>query len=128
MNARCEDKSTETINVRLPVWRVLSELFLDTELDDRDYQQIAKVCDASPYTVKELEHILFNEVWPVLHANLYSVAGNWSGWNDEFLISHLSIKGRPVFSISWRFHPAKRFFLKDGWAKILKKMTKKLYQ
>src|SRR5688500_1297338 len=70
------------IEERAPVWIALSELFLDTELQDDDRERIAKTLAASPYSEKKLEEILRFEVTPVLKANLRCVAGEWSGFDE----------------------------------------------
>lgn len=76
---------------RLTVWRALSELFLDTELDASAYARIAQVVAASGYSPDELKTILWNELFPVLQYNLRSVAGEWSGWSDEWLVQHIRV-------------------------------------
>lgn len=78
---------------RLTVWRALSELFLDTELDTTAYARIAQVVAASGYSPDELQTILWNELFPVLQDNLRSVAGEWSGWPDEWLVQHIRVSG-----------------------------------
>jgi hypothetical protein len=64
---------------------VLSELYLDTELDDRDKARIAAVLADSGYSAGQLEEILYRELHPVLHTNLLSVAGEWAGFDLEWL-------------------------------------------
>ena len=73
------------IEDRLPVWEAFSVFFLDTELDDQDFQRIAEVLASSPYSIRELEDILRFEVYPVLIRNLRSVAGEWSGFDRDWL-------------------------------------------
>ncbi|WP_339482264.1 MULTISPECIES: DUF7079 family protein [unclassified Pseudomonas] len=75
---------------RLKTWQALSSLFLDTEIDDLTYNYIARVVLETHYSPKEIHNILWNEVFPVLEANLRSVAGEWAGWTDEWLLEHLS--------------------------------------
>ncbi|MDO6855212.1 hypothetical protein Q4599_16585 [Cellulophaga lytica] len=70
---------------RLPVWKALSEMYLDTELYDYDYDQIAKTLAASGFTSKELKEIDLYEVFPVCAKNLLSTAGIWNGFNDDYL-------------------------------------------
>ncbi|BAK65353.1 hypothetical protein SLG_06780 [Sphingobium sp. SYK-6] len=71
------------IEKRLPVWTVLSELFLDTSFDDADYDRIATVLNESPYRKSELEHILREEVSPAFGGNLFSIAGEWAPWSKD---------------------------------------------
>lgn len=70
---------------RRPVWDVLSELYLDTELDDDDYERIAVVLAESGYDTGQLEEILYRELHPVLIPNLLSVAGEWGGFDLDWL-------------------------------------------
>ncbi len=70
---------------RRPVWEVLSWLFLDTELDDESYAQIAWVLRQSNYSLEELHEILFRELHPALFWNMMPLAGEWRGFNLEAL-------------------------------------------
>lgn len=70
---------------RRPVWNVLSELYLDTELDVRDHERIAGVLFDSPYSTGQLEEILYRELHPVLHSNLLSMAGEWVAFDSAWL-------------------------------------------
>lgn len=71
------------VDERLPVWTVLSKLFLDTELSADDVQRIAESLARSPYGVDEIAGILRNEVLPAFVPNLLSVAGEWCPWSEE---------------------------------------------
>lgn len=101
---------TEDIVNRAPVWLVMTDFFLDTELTDLTVAHIAKICAASPYTTDELERIMFTEVWPAFLPNLMSVAGEWAGWKEEFVKERVLKCYKPRFYISWRINPVKRFF------------------
>lgn len=70
---------------RKPVWTAFSEFWLDTELQDSDLERIARVAEASGYSLAELRDIYLYEVAPVLNANLLTVAGEWSGFDEEWL-------------------------------------------
>ncbi|MCJ2184604.1 hypothetical protein MTR62_18190 [Novosphingobium sp. 1949] len=67
---------------RVPVWQALSDLFLDTALEEGDHARIASVLSASPYSAQQCEAILRGEVAPVFGRNLYAVAGEWEGWGE----------------------------------------------
>ena len=84
---------------RMPVWSALSELFLDTELRKEDHDRIAAVLAASPYSVEKIEEILRFEVTPVLRANLLCVAGEWVGFDDDWLREKIAprMDRRPFF-------------------------------
>ena len=73
------------LDARRPVWLALSDLFLDTSLDDKDRDRIAQVLAASPYSIEQLHDILLWEVYPACHTNMYSIAGEWSGFDPQWL-------------------------------------------
>ncbi len=77
--------ASNEIRFRRPVWEALSELFLDTELMPDDFQRLGRVLAESPYTLHEVEHILYAEVSPVLIWNLLSVAGEWECFDADML-------------------------------------------
>jgi hypothetical protein len=60
---------------RAPVWTVLSNLFLDTELQEYDFTYIVDQLHDSGYTMIQLQAILKEEVAPVFYSNLGTVAG-----------------------------------------------------
>lgn len=73
------------LHQRTPVWLLLSELWLDTELDAADLARIAAGLRQSPYTPDQLQRIALYEVAPAVRANLHSVAGEWAGFNPVWL-------------------------------------------
>lgn len=81
--------SQEEISKRKPIWLALSEFYLDTELNDADFERIAKILKDSGYSLKELKRINYEEVAPVVSQNTLSVAGEWSGFNEEWLIEKI---------------------------------------
>ena len=78
---------TNEINIeeRKPVWSALSEFYLDTELQESDYCHIAATIIDSPYSIDEVKKINKYEVFPVLQPNLLSIAGEWAGFDEEWL-------------------------------------------
>ena len=95
--------SQDEISKRKPVWLVLSEFYLDTELRDADFQRISKILKESGYSLKELKRINYEEVAPVVSPNTYSVAGEWTGFNEEWLIEEIvkrlnQKKGNSIFN------------------------------
>jgi hypothetical protein len=80
---------------RLDLWRALSQLFLDTEVDDVTFKYIARTISESGRSLSEVEDILWYEVYPVLESNLRSVAGVWDGWPDSWLLQNLPAAVRP---------------------------------
>jgi len=81
---------------RLKVWQALSELFLDTEIDDRTFAYVAQAVTDSGYSQGDIQTILWGEVFPVLEANLRSITGEWAGWTDDWLLEHLNVYEGPV--------------------------------
>ena len=55
---------------------------------------MASVCAASPYSLGELEDILFQEVLPSLRFNLFSMAGDWEGYEVGWLTKRILEKHR----------------------------------
>ena len=82
------------IERRKPVWAALSELRLDTELADDDLRRIAGVMRRSGYGVGELREIYLFEVAPVVSPNLLTVAGEWAGFDPEWLFAEANKRAR----------------------------------
>lgn len=80
---------------RLKIWRALSDLFLDTEIEDHVFTYIARTVSECGLSLSETEDILWYEVYPVLEGNLRNVAGVWEGWPDSWLLQNLPAKVRP---------------------------------
>ena len=80
---------------RLDLQEALSELFRDTEVTDGDVRHIARVISDSAVPLPQVEVILWNELFPVLHANLRSVTGVWTGWSRDWLRANLRASAGP---------------------------------
>lgn len=109
------------IEARTPVWAALSDLYLDTDVA-RFYDHIVETLAASPYPLDELERILFREIHPALYPNLLSVAGEWAGFDEDWLTARiLAIRVQS----SWR-HCASRLFereIRDIWRQLAPRIT-----
>lgn len=81
---------------RLKIWRSLSDVFLDTEIEDHVFAYIARTVAECGLSLSETEDILWYEVYPVLEENLRNVAGVWEGWPDSWLLQNLPAKVRPI--------------------------------
>lgn len=81
--------SDTEIEKRKPVWAALSDLWLDTEIQEGMLDYIAKVMEESGYSIKELYHIYYYEVAPVVYMNLHSPAGAWDGFREEWLFEEI---------------------------------------
>lgn len=71
---------------RALVWDVFSNLFLDTYFDEDVLERYATSVAESPFSYRELGHILFQEVHPVCFGDLLSVAGEWAGFHPDWLV------------------------------------------
>lgn len=101
------------IKDRTPVWMALSELYLDTELDSNNYSLIGATFVNSPYSLEEICVINKYEVFPVLKYNLMSMAGEWAGFQEKYLVSEITrnLKKRNRFK---RFRNKISFHLFNG--------------
>lgn len=93
--------SESEIEKRLPVWNALSDLFLDTELDEVTHKYIAKVIMESGYEPDEIHSILWREVFPAVGDNLRIVTGEWVSFNSEWLKDRiLMVKAQESFTLA----------------------------
>lgn len=109
---------------RTPVWEALSEFWLDTELVDFQFDYIARVIAASPYSVEEVRAIHDYEVAPAVSANLMSVAGEWAGFDSEWLNAkcHRCAARRHLHwyrARIWLQRPLFRFFTERYWLQVV---------
>lgn len=114
--------TTYSIHDHRPIWIALSELYLDTELQAIDYQHIASVIQQSPYSLKQVKLIDRNEVFPVLFNNGLSVAGEWTGFDPDWLVTCIteSLSNQNIFKrirnrIAFRIWGG---MTQDNWRKI----------
>ncbi len=111
-----------TIAERIPVWLALSEFYLDTELQEADFEHIATVIKRSPYTLAEAKQIDKYELFPVLQANLLSVAGVWDGFDEDWLIEAATKQAkRPTWAKQIAvtpFHRLFRWMTADYWQQL----------
>ena len=62
----------------------MSDLFLDTDTSLSRESRVRELSE-SPYSIAELEEILITEVYPACRGNLFSIAGEWAGFDPEWL-------------------------------------------
>ncbi|AZB09197.1 hypothetical protein EG344_10365 [Chryseobacterium sp. G0162] len=79
----------DSLEKRKQVWVALSELYLDTELQESDFKYLIKTLFESPFTLKETKKIDQYEVFPVLFSNLLSPAGEWGGFSEQILVKNI---------------------------------------
>jgi hypothetical protein len=110
--------SASDLECRRPVWSALSELFLDTNLQDNGLDRITKVLAQSPYSIEQLADILLWEVYPACRQNVISIAGEWGGFDPEWL--EAKIHGGPSsFGTLWASTAGRLGrFLSQDWRNI----------
>ncbi|QLG46141.1 DUF7079 family protein [Costertonia aggregata] len=114
--------SPKEIEQRKPIWIAISDFYLDTELDDVSFKYIAKKIHESTFTFEEVKQIDRTDVFPVLYGNLLTVAGIWSGFNEEWLVptiienlSKQNTLSRFFLKIKYRLF---RWMYKEYWEKL----------
>lgn len=76
--------ASDDLASRRPVWVALSDMFLDTDVSLSRSWRIGELAQ-SPYSIDELQKILIFEVYPICKYNLLSVAGEWAGFDPDWL-------------------------------------------
>ena len=114
--------SQNTIIKRKPLWAALSDLFLDTELQEFQLEYIAKIMKQSGYSVDKIHTILMHEVFPVCIANLHSIAGEWAGFDEDWLVETIVAAKPPNRLRRWMNHRSFWMIEKD-WNHIVKKFN-----
>ena len=107
----------DDLSRRRPVWDALSNLFLDTELTEKDYRWIAGVLVDSAYDDAQLDYVLFNEVYPVLFWNTISVAGEWTGFDLDWLQDRILRNERRFLKV-WRLLQPNRSLVEEAWKQV----------
>ena len=100
--------SRNDTDARIPVWIALSDLYLDTEVSTF-HDGIAATLAASPYSLDALRDMLMDDVHPALYPNLLSVAGEWAGFDHDWLVERIEAVGRKP---RWR-RRISRWFARD---------------
>ncbi len=116
--------SPAELQSRLPVWEALADFWLDTELVDYEFEHIARVIAASPYSIDEIRDIHDYEVAPAVSVNLASVAGEWAGFNGEWLqarcLELVARRSSPWFGLRiWLQLPFFSFVTERCWREVI---------
>ena len=91
--------SLQELASRKQVWIALSDLFLDTDVSLlREHD--ARILASSPYSLSQLDRILVEEVYPACKWTLFSVAGEWAGFDEEWLVARI-LKRRNWIVRTW---------------------------
>ena len=109
---------------RTPVWEALAEFWLDTELVDYQFDYIARIIAASPYSIEEVQAIHDYEVAPAVSANLACVAGEWAGFDQVWLTARCLACAARRKSFWYRLRigmqrPLFQRFTKHYWEQII---------
>ncbi len=114
---------------RSKIWIALSDLYLDTELQEYTYRHIAKIIAESSYTLSQVRQIDKTEVFPVLYPNMLSSLGVWDGFHTTWLIETIQKKiaqenflNRITRNLTYRLF--KKTFAAD-WEKIREALPRK---
>jgi hypothetical protein len=83
-----DDSTRDTVQKRLPVWKALSEFFLDTELTPKELERIAQELAKTCYSEDELEQILAYEVCPGCRVNMFLWA--WIAFDEDWLLARIN--------------------------------------
>ncbi|MEJ5051142.1 hypothetical protein WH221_15030 [Chryseobacterium culicis] len=79
----------EFFEERKLVWLALSDLYLDTELQEWQFQYITGIFLKSPFNLEMIKKIDQYEVFPVLFSNLLNPAGEWAGFEEKRLVKNI---------------------------------------
>jgi hypothetical protein len=117
-------KDTINIEERKKIWMALSKFYLDTELQESDFSHIAYKIIESPYSLEEVKQINKYEIFPILQANLLNVAGEWAGFDEEWLVNSIleSLRKRNAMK-KWAIkisYLAFKSMCKDYWERLEK--------
>ena len=87
---------SELLNARREVWIALSDLWLDTELDDSRLDEIAAVVCGSGFSRDEVQAIFHYELAPFLGWNCLIAAGECSGFDADWVCEQAAKRmGKP---------------------------------
>ncbi len=103
-------------DARVEVWYALSDLYLDTDVVAM-YPHIAEVLAKSPYSLDALYEMLMYDVHPALYANLMTVAGEWAGFDRDWLLARIA---QAHTQPRWfrRFSHLFVRWIRDDWRKV----------
>ena len=92
-------------------------MFLDNELEAYDFEYMAIQLAAAPYTLTELESILFAEVYPICIANLQTTAGEWTGFDLDWLEQKILRRESTPFKVpGWL--QTNRGMIREEWQRV----------
>ena len=96
------------------MWHMLSYFYLDHEMTHEHLSWVAERCAKSPYTVEELDIIMFRDLYPALIQNRWSPVGEWLPWSEEFVVARVHKYRHKPTPVRWWQFPTWR---KWNWVK-----------
>ena len=122
--------SSQEVEKRAPVWEALAELFVGKELQEYDYQYIARSLRNCGYPTDVLETILRDEVTPVFRSNIGVLSiPEMEGWSGDTIksavLDHLENTRLASRIRSWLRPQAPRppTVVQDRWDKVKRLLT-----
>jgi hypothetical protein len=80
---------------RVSIWLALAEHFLDTETR-HDIPSTALACVRAGHDVEQAREIWACEVAPAVGFNCLLIAGEWAGWDRDWLVERIrTVRARP---------------------------------
>ena len=122
------------IECRKPLWKAFSDFWLDNQLQQFEYEHTADLMILSGYSLKELEGIFTEEVAPVVYSNLFSMTGEWAGFDSKWLcqqiVGNIEKTERDFFYRKWIQSSAGKFLMtkmtQKEWKILVKTYKRKL--
>ncbi|WP_374401739.1 hypothetical protein [Niveibacterium sp.] len=104
--------AADASDLRAAVWINLAELFVARELQDYDYQAIARALKASDLSQEEIRRVLVDEVAPTFLRNLSSLnpMPAFDGWSADVVCTKVLAEQRAASGI---FKRVLRFVRRD---------------
>ncbi len=112
-------------NRELTLWRALSDLFLDTELQNDDYAFIARRLNSTSLPSEFIHQFLHRKVAPALMPNLWSMTGEWAGFSDKYLLGCIAYSNLQDISFGpswWRRVNGTWSYAEGEWQKLLPRL------
>jgi hypothetical protein len=119
----------EPQGIQVQVWEAMANHFLDTETR-HDIPLTALRCVQAGLSVREAFEVWAYEVTPAVFLNIWSVAGEWAGWDRGWLVwsiqwSRGSWCNRIPF-IRWLIYRMRVHLMHGVWVSIARCMTELL--
>src|SRR5688500_807381 len=106
---------------RIEAWVAMAEHFLDTETR-QEIPMTAPRCVQAGLSTEQARLVWQYEVSPAVAFNVWDIAGEWAGWDRDWLVDRIirlrrRRLGRPG-PLSWLRYRLRVHFLHDVWLSI----------